>query len=226
MRLTKYPKKIVLKILYKIYLWSFGENRATKIFEVSERIVEYPFAIKSIIVLPKRSKIAVVGCHGDLLTTVLPELGYETYGIDVKPFPLKYEKFHFHQEDIRKTGFPSNFFDAVIAVSTIEHVGIFDGDEEGDKRAVAEIQRILKPNGIFVATVPFAKEHAKIQMQQRIYDKASLEDLLAGLKINTLLFYTRSKQGLWEITSLENVPKFKNVVECIALINATKSRIS
>lgn len=54
----------------------------------------------------------------------------------------------------RNIGFPNNFFDAVIAVSTIKHVGIFDGD----KKAVAEIKRILKPNGIFVVTLPSAKK--------------------------------------------------------------------
>src|SRR3972149_509343 len=195
MQLTKYLKKSVLRILYRAYLWSFAESRATRIFEVSERIVEYPFAIKNIIELPKGSKIAILGCHGDLLTTVLSCLGYEISGVDVKPFPLKCENFHFYQDDIRRTRFADSFFDAAIAISTIEHVGIFDGDDDGDKKAVAEMSRILKPCGICLITMPFANEHTRIPMQQRIYDKSSLKHLLADLEIDKISVYARKREG-------------------------------
>jgi SAM-dependent methyltransferase len=223
MQLAKRLRKNLLRILYKAYLWSFAESKATGIFEVSERIVEYPFAIENTVELPKGSKIAVFGCHGDLSTTILSCLGYEISGVDVKPFPLQYENFHFYQDDIRRTRFANAIFDAVIAISTIEHVGIFDGDDDGDKKAIAEMIRILKPFGICVITVPFANAHTIIPMYQRVYDKRTLTTLLGALQIEKIKVYARKEGGLWEITDSENVPEARKV-ECVALVRASAPR--
>jgi SAM-dependent methyltransferase len=223
MQLVEPLRKSLLKILYRAYLWSFANSRASGIFAVSERIVEYPFAIENIVELPKRSKIAVLGCHGDMSTTILSSLGYEISGVDVKPFPLHYQNFRFYQDDIRKTRFADNFFDAVIAISTIEHVGIFDGDDDGDKKAVAEMIRILKPYGLCVITVPFAYEHTIIPTYQRIYDKRSLRTLLVDLQIEKVQVYAREEGGLWEIADSENVPRARKV-ECVAMVRASTPR--
>jgi hypothetical protein len=179
MQLTEPLRKSLLRILYRAYLWSFAESRASGIFEVSERIVEYPFAIQNVVDLPKGSKIAVLGCHGDISTTILS--------------------------------------------STIEHVGIFDGDDDGDKKAVAEMIRILKPFGTCVITVPFAYEHTIIPMYQRIYDKRSLRTLLVDLQIEKVEVYARKERGLWEIADSENVPE-AGKVECVAMVRASTPR--
>jgi SAM-dependent methyltransferase len=215
----RYLKRRVLTVFYRAYLWSVATD-PTEFFQVSERIIEYPFAIQSIASLPKGSRVAILGCHGDLLTTILPTLGYEVDGIDVKPFPLGIGNFHFHQEDIRNTSFASSFFDAVIAISTLEHIGLFDGDEDGDKKTVAEIRRILRPRGICVITVPFAKNQIKIPLKQRIYDASSLKDLLTGLSVSRMSVNALNNRGIWEPTSLERVPLAKSFVECVAMIEA------
>jgi hypothetical protein len=128
---------------YKVYLRFFG--RGSDLFQVSERIVEYPFAVEMALRLPKGSTVAVFGCHADLLTTLLPTLGYDTHGVDVKEFRLEREGFTFHREDARKTSFPDARFNAVFAVSTIDHIGLFDADDTGDLKAAREMMRVLKP---------------------------------------------------------------------------------
>ncbi len=222
MEMLRYLKRSLLKMVYKTYLWSTTERGVTRIFHISERIIEYPFAIESVMSLPKGSKIAILGCHGDLLTTILPTLGYEVSGVDVKSFPLRRENFHFYQGDVRKTNFEDNFFDAVIGISTIEHVGLFDDDQNGDKKTVAEMRRILKPGGTCVITVPFGKKHTEIPMLQRIYDERSLKDMLAGLEVNNLFLYGLNEGGTWETVNPESVPEAKHTVECVALVRATK----
>jgi len=91
--------------------------------EPSERIVEYPFIFRNIVGL-KGAKILDVGCSGSYLLTELAALGHEVYGIDIRWYPVQYPNVRFVQGNICKTLFPNDFFDVIIAVSTIEHIGI------------------------------------------------------------------------------------------------------
>jgi hypothetical protein len=57
----------------------------------------------------------------------------------VKHVAIKYPNFYFVKRNIRKTDLPNGYFDAVVAVSTIEHIGVLENDQEGDKKAINEI---------------------------------------------------------------------------------------
>ena len=70
--------------------------------------------------------------------------------------------------DVRKTGFPDNYFDLIFCISTIEHIGrdntiYCDGrsrdDEDGDLHAMKELGRIAKAGGKIVVTVPYGELH-------------------------------------------------------------------
>jgi SAM-dependent methyltransferase len=52
-----------------------------------------------------------------------------------------------HRVDMEDTGLPEAGFDAVFASHVLEHVG-------DDRKAIAEIARILRPGGVLVAMVP------------------------------------------------------------------------
>lgn len=54
-----------------------------------------------------------------------------------------------HNANIYELPYPSNYFDAVIASEILEHI-------EDDTRALREIYRVLKPNGVVAITVPHA----------------------------------------------------------------------
>src|SRR5947209_15413620 len=60
----------------------------------------------------------------------------------------------FHHEDIIGNHLPCRQFDAVLAVSTLEHIGLpFYGQApfpHGDRLALAEIRRLLKTDGRLV----------------------------------------------------------------------------
>jgi len=73
------------------------------------------------------------------LSIELACLGFKVYGLDVSNYKLTRPNFTFVKEDIRSTSFPNNFFDIVIAISTIEHIGLgYYGDKldrHGDKKS-------------------------------------------------------------------------------------------
>lgn len=210
----------MLSMSYKVYLRLFGGG--APLFEVSERIVEYPFALETALLLPRGSRVGVFGCHSDLLTTLLPAVGFETHGVDVKDFNLAYEGFTFHKGDIRKIPLADDFFDGVIAVSTIEHVGLFDDDEHGDVKAVREMRRVLKSGGLFAITVPFAARADLIPMFERIYDQGSLTRLLEGLDVESICAYAAGPGELWHPIAVDQAPEPQQQTSCTALVRARK----
>ncbi|MCE9588242.1 MAG: class I SAM-dependent methyltransferase [Verrucomicrobia bacterium] len=114
--------------------------------------------------------------------------------------------------DARKTPFPKNSFDRISCVSTIEHIPEF-----GDIESIREFERILKPGGRLVVTVPMtanARDEYKMNhvyertadggpvFFQRIYDFQSLENrILSDTKlrcVNKRFLIEPRRQYFWE----------------------------
>jgi len=200
-------------VIYTIYLWSLDP---TELSYQGSRYVEYPFVIENLS-LPEHSKVLLVGCADDLLSTILPTFGYKVYGLDLKPVTIKYPNFKFVRGDIRNTRFPSNHFDAVVAVSVIEHVGLMDSDYKGDKKALKEIMRILKPNRIFIVTVPVVAK-ALMTEYSRFYDIKSINSLFSGFNVLNKSIFMRDEQGYW----IKSLKEHKNGYYGVALVSALK----
>jgi len=99
---------------------------------------------------------------------------FESLGLDIK------KSYNFHQADARSTGFKNDSFDLIFLISTLEHFGFdsFETNEQAntvfkrpnecpsefpnyqecleDRKALAEIERILTPGGLLLLTVPFS----------------------------------------------------------------------
>jgi 2-polyprenyl-3-methyl-5-hydroxy-6-metoxy-1,4-benzoquinol methylase len=138
-----------------------GQRVLSLLLGCTSRTAEYRFVLKNL--PPVGSTILDIGCCDSLLALKLAEKGYQVYGIDTRRYSEKHSNFTFVQEDILGTTFPNGFFDAVIAVSTVEHIGLGAyGDpihDNADILAVREIHRILKPDGRLIVTTPFAGEY-------------------------------------------------------------------
>lgn len=120
-----------------------------------------------------------VGCTGSYLHAELIARGFKVYGIDIRDFPKRHPNLVFINEDICQNSLPSNFFETVIAVSSIEHVGLGAfGDPilaKGDKIALKETLRVLKENGIAVITLPYSNK-AFLDWEKH-YDEVALDHL-------------------------------------------------
>lgn len=116
--------------------------------------------------LEKKGCVLDIGCLESDLGNNLVNTELEVYGIDLrnpKEYWNKEIKYTFIKGDIRNSLFRDNFFNQVIAVSSIEHVGLVGYtnkqiEDDGDVKTIKEVKRILKLDGIFLLTFPFAKE--------------------------------------------------------------------
>lgn len=132
-------------------------------------------------------KILDAGCGtGGMLDLYRQWPDAEATGIDLSPEALRFSRERGHQRlvgaDLTRLPFRSNSFDVVSALDVIEHV-------PDDKRAVDEIDRVLSPGGILVASVPAYQflwgPHDEALHHQRRYHGRQFQELLnsAGLHV-------------------------------------------
>jgi len=188
----------------------FPEYFAKEPLAPTDRYIEYPFIIRN---LPKPpAKVLDVGCSGSFFPLLLASFGYDTYGIDIRNYPilnkLKFKNFTFVKGDIKESPFPNSYFDVITAISTIEHIGIsgrygIEDDPEGDKKALEEMVRILKPQGAILLTIPFGKGKV-IKPYMRVYDESRLKDLVRDCIIELEEYYIQDDTDNWIECSKED----------------------
>lgn len=195
----------VLRFAYRfVDLEASGETASPE-----ARVFEYSFIIGKLNLIEK-GRVLDIGCSARLnfLPATLALLGWEVYGIDIREFKLRFPNFRFALQDIRSTGFGDNFFDAVYALSTLEHIGlagrwgITTDDPDGDAKAVTEVERILRPDGTFLVTVPYGQRKI-VGSLHKVYDKSRVRQLFLNWEIKEEIYYIRNYEGYWEAVSEE-----------------------
>jgi len=101
----------------------------------------------------KGGKILDIGCQEGELCYQLSQMGYEPYGVEIvedliNAAKSKYPHIKFKSADCEKNiPFDDKFFDIVWAGDVIEHIRFTD-------TFINEVNRVLKPGGVFVLTTP------------------------------------------------------------------------
>ena len=204
MALKKYIYKVTSGFGIKLFSALFPEYFASEPLAPSDRYLENHFAASN---LPKPpAKILDVGSSGCYFPLMLAAAGYDTFSIDIRPYPilnkLKFKNFTFVLADICQATFPDNHFDALTAISTIEHIGIggrygMQEAVDADRQALDQMRRIVKPGGTIILTVPCGKPKI-IRPFHRIYDRNRLELIGGpGLLLEKTEYYLRDEQGDW-----------------------------
>ena len=182
---------------------------------INERTIEYSWIAKNISEIKNCYVLDVGAKEGLPSTDLLLNNKNIVYTIDINTSEVNQpnENLILKKGDIRATPFENNFFDAVIAVSTLEHVGISgrygiaESDEEGDFKAMAEIFRILKPGGCVFITVPYGV--GRSLPLNRLYSSDRITKLFEKFIVTKNDFFTfNTTYNMWfevpEPTAKEN----------------------
>ncbi|WP_375470941.1 DUF268 domain-containing protein [uncultured Nostoc sp.] len=185
----------------------YHENGEAYWAGTNERIFEKTFVLQSLARLYESSSITVldVGAAESLLSYELANFNYSVTAIDIRPIALFHPNLKFVKTDICNPVLPPASFDCVIALSTLEHIGLgWYGDETGknyDIKAAQKISLLLKPEGSFILTVPYGKK--ALTPVHRIYNQESLQKLIQDFRIVQISYGVRKDDFTWTITENE-----------------------
>ena len=146
----------------------------------NERVVEIPWALTE---LPQVGDILDVGSCDASYLAVVHQPGRTLHCLDPRERPQAMPPGAvFHRQNLIGNQLPRHFFDAVLLVSTLEHIGLpaygLAPFPRGDERAMAEVAPLLKAGAPAILTVPAGQ--SKITSQYRQYCPGDLGRLLAA----------------------------------------------
>jgi SAM-dependent methyltransferase len=191
--------------------------------QVTERIVEVPFAMAALSRLRPGARILDVGSAESTFSLSAASLGYQVTAIDPRPMAYSHPNLESHAallEDWDATAAP---FDAAFLISTIEHVGLgaygerpYGEAEHGagtDAALLERVRALLSPGGMLVLTMPYgARDRTALQ---RIYDAESVGMLLADWEILERRVAVRRDRLVWSVGE-DVAPGSRAVVMVIA----------
>ncbi len=173
---------------------------------ITDRALEYGFMTQQID-FHQGDRILDVGYLESVLPFMMAGLGAEVHALDLRPCPLRNPGFKTYIGDIRKTEFTDKYFDKIIAISTLEHLGIPTryqsyADPDADSKALQEMSRILKDDGQIIITMPFGR--AAINSVQKTYDQKAIARLIAGFELINLQ-YAKNNGRYWSPANYDQV---------------------
>jgi 2-polyprenyl-3-methyl-5-hydroxy-6-metoxy-1,4-benzoquinol methylase len=171
--------------------------------ETNERIVEVAYVFRALAPIEAGASILDVGAAESTLAFSLASLGYRVTALDVRPYPLAHPSLQTVVASIHDWDHNESF-DAVVCLSTIEHIGLSAYDdpaagEGGDLLAMRRMRELTKPGGLLVLTAPVGR--ASVNEFQRTYDEAGLEALLEGWDVEDLTVARRQDRKTWVVAS-------------------------
>ncbi|MDH3280198.1 MAG: class I SAM-dependent methyltransferase [Gammaproteobacteria bacterium] len=102
-----------------------------------------------------------VGADNGVLSYLLRQRGGEWYSADLDARVVESIQRmvgdRVYQFDGGRTGFADRFFDVIVIIDFLEHI-------DADKKFVAELRRIIKPDGMLIVNVPHYKPRSPIRL--------------------------------------------------------------
>lgn len=104
--------------------------------------------------LAEEKRALDIGCAHGILTRLLSERGYNSFGIDIDRDRVETARknfgntrLHFDVQDARSLEFPYQSFDLVLCLEVIEHL-------RDPEELLTEIRRVLRPEGLLIISTP------------------------------------------------------------------------
>ena len=190
---------------------------------VNERIAEIPYVFSAIAQLKQGARVLDVGASESTIALSLASLGYDVTALDVRPYPFSHPRLRAIVAAVQEWE-TNERFDAVVCLSTIEHIGLGAyGQEASDGRediaAMRRIHQLTKPGGLLVLTTRFGEPAA--DDFQRTYDQGGLDELLEGWSVDELTILRRENETTWVADGGGKQPPDS---EAVALVRATREK--
>ena len=195
----------------------------------SEQVVEVPLVLRHL--RPQDTRVLDFGGFESLLPLSLAALGHHVTVLDQRPYPFSHPRLQTVSRDIfGDLGGMEGDFDAVLSISTIEHLGLGSyGDirqEDGDRHGVERLWSLVRPGGRLLATVPAGA--AAVHRGYRVYDQQRLQRTFPHLSTSQW-FRKEGRQGAWhrvDATEAEQVryqsPDASMPVEAVVFVICEK----
>lgn len=149
---------------------------------VSEQVVEGPLVLRNIRDTDQR--VLDFGGYESVLPLQLSALGHQVTVLDQRRFPFSHPNLTVETADLYDPALRFDEpFDAVVSISTIEHLGLGGyGDvthEQGDAVGVQRLWSFVRSGGRLMASVPAGRP--AVQRGYRVYDEARIRSVFPSI---------------------------------------------
>lgn len=180
---------------------------------LDERVVEYPWLFSRLSKDAGDLLDAGSSLNFDFILThpVLKEKTITIVTLEPEPKCFWRRRISYFFGDIRSLAFRDNYFDDVVCISTLEHVGmdntmVYSADrrfKEGRRldflKAVAELRRVVKRGGRLFVTVPYGRYTDFGWYQQFDREMVRLTIDTFGAELHTETYYCYESGG-WSVS--------------------------
>jgi Methyltransferase domain len=199
------------------------EDGGVGVGAVNERVVELPYVLRALAGVPQGAAVLDVGATESIVALLLASLGYEVTALDPRPYPLTHPRLEVVAAEMQDWE-PERAFDAVVCLSTIEHIGLGaygepEGTERADLLAMRQIRASAAPGAVLVLTTPFGE--ATTDAFTRVYDRAGIDELLEGWNVEDFTVVRRENRTTW---LLDDDSSVGDDTERVALVTAKLSK--
>jgi len=193
---------------------------AVAVGNVNERAAEMPYVFRGLAGLGSGARVLDVGAAESTVALSLASLGYEVTAVDPRSYPFSHPRLVTVTSTLEAWN-GDRPFDAVICLSTIEHVGlgaygVEAGADRADIPAMQRLRELTKPGGRLLLTTRYGKAGAN--SFQRTYDRAGLSELLAGWNVEDTSFIRREDDATWIVAE----PDDELGAELVVMVTATR----
>ena len=193
-----------------------------RLASVSERIAEAPYVFRALAGVQPGARVLDVGAAESTVCLSLAALGYAVTALDPRPNPLSHPNLSVVAGTIEELE-ATTPFDAVVCLSTIEHIGVGaygqeGGNDDADFDAMRHIWGVTRPGGVLVLTIPYGREGTN--GFERTYDRSRLNALLDGWTLDDFTLIERADPLTW--TPTEN-DEAEEASEQVALVTARRA---